>query len=97
MFKRSPNSATSLVFLAYLIMSSSPSVPSSLHYLFIVIYNGFTTMMACRVFRGVALGRIEDSSAQLGITSTRIAAAMQLEPLPPSSGDAHSRHLSDAG
>ncbi|KZP18042.1 hypothetical protein FIBSPDRAFT_864162, partial [Athelia psychrophila] len=41
--------------------------------------------MACLVFRGVALGQMENTSTQLGLTSTAINVAFQMDarPLPP--------------
>lgn len=72
------SSATILFFTLTTIFS--PLVPRNQRFILITSYVGFTNIMACRVFRGVALGMIytEDSP---GLTSTRIDAAIQLAPL----------------
>lgn len=76
-------SATILVYFANLGVIFSSSIPDGLRFTLIPAYIAFTNMVACRVFRGVALGSIENSPTGLGLTSTRIAAAFQLEPIPP--------------
>ncbi|KZP09164.1 hypothetical protein FIBSPDRAFT_873865, partial [Athelia psychrophila] len=42
-------------------------------------------MMACLIFRSAALGQMENTSTQLGLTSTAINVAFQMDvrPLPP--------------
>ncbi|KZP11667.1 hypothetical protein FIBSPDRAFT_962073 [Athelia psychrophila] len=52
-------------------------------YLLAALYAGYTNMMACRVFRGVALGLMHMGAAPAGLTSTRIAAAFELALIPP--------------
>ena len=93
--QRKRTSSTGLVYLAYLAMESFLLPQSSLRNALVTAYIVFTTMMACRVFCGVALGRIENSPTQLGITSTGIAAALQMEPLPPSRRDTYDRQWLD--
>ncbi|KZP33552.1 hypothetical protein FIBSPDRAFT_943344 [Athelia psychrophila] len=78
--------ATILVFIFNLIVIWSPFVPLSLgpgaHYIVFTIYNAFTNIMACRVFRGVALGMMHFEESSL--STTVIDAAFQLQPLPSS-------------
>lgn len=45
-------------------------------------YLSFTNTMACRAFRTIALGQLEKHITEVGLTSTNINAALQLEPLP---------------
>lgn len=54
----------------------SSRIPVNARYILTPAYAVLTNIMACRVFRGVALGNIEDSV----LTTTRIAAAFQLAP-----------------
>ncbi|KZP19464.1 hypothetical protein FIBSPDRAFT_1045441 [Athelia psychrophila] len=71
--------STILFFFVNLAVIWSPPVPAGAEYLLAALHVGFTNMMACRVFRGVALGTMQ---MEVGLTTTRIAAAFQLEPLP---------------
>ncbi|KZP10998.1 hypothetical protein FIBSPDRAFT_1051017 [Athelia psychrophila] len=70
--------ATVLFFLANLALLVSP-VPPSARFALTTMHLGFTNIMACHVFRGVALGAIERTPT--GLSSTRIAAAFQLSPM----------------
>ncbi|KZP14265.1 hypothetical protein FIBSPDRAFT_1048909 [Athelia psychrophila] len=75
--------AATVFFFANLAIITSPSIHySSLHYDLVGIYLGFTNIMACLVFRGVALGQIEKTPTQLGLTSTAINVAFQMDVLP---------------
>ncbi|KZP32783.1 hypothetical protein FIBSPDRAFT_1012773 [Athelia psychrophila] len=75
--------ATTVFFFANLAMITFPSVHYNwLRYDFIGLYLGFTNMMACLIFRGVALGQIEKTPTQLGLTSTAINVAFQMDVLP---------------
>ncbi|KZP24382.1 hypothetical protein FIBSPDRAFT_1042175 [Athelia psychrophila] len=78
--------ATTVTFFANLAMMTSPSIHNSwLHYALVGQYLGFTNMMACLVFWGVALRQIEKTPTQHGLTSTAINVAFQMDvlPLPP--------------
>lgn len=68
-------SSTILFFLINFAIICSPPTPTGAEYLIAIVYIAFTNMMACRVFRGVALGRMHVEVA--GLTSTRIAAVFQ--------------------
>ncbi|KZP32802.1 hypothetical protein FIBSPDRAFT_943790 [Athelia psychrophila] len=75
--------ATTVFFFANLATMTSPSIHYNwLHYNRIGICLGFSNMMACLVFRGVALGQIEKKPTQLGLTSTAINVAFQTDVLP---------------
>ncbi|KZP03556.1 hypothetical protein FIBSPDRAFT_467305 [Athelia psychrophila] len=75
--------ATTVLFFVNLALMTSPSIHYSwAHYDLIGLYLGFTNMMACLVFRGVALGQMENTSTQLGLTSTAINVAFQMDMLP---------------
>ncbi|KZP32791.1 hypothetical protein FIBSPDRAFT_1012776 [Athelia psychrophila] len=75
--------ATTVLFFVNLMMVASPTIHLSwLRYNLTGLYLGFTNMMACLVFRGVALGQMENTSTQLGLTSTAINVAFQMEVLP---------------
>lgn len=74
-------SATLLFFVAALVAISSPLVPATTRVIFRAFYIGFTNIMACTVFRGVALGMMQTENASFGLSSTRVAAAFRLEPL----------------
>ncbi|KZP11644.1 hypothetical protein FIBSPDRAFT_1050574 [Athelia psychrophila] len=52
-----------------------PPAPTGTLYTLASLYAGYTNMMACRVFRGVALGTMHMEAPSAGLTSTRIAAA----------------------
>lgn len=71
---------TIIAYFVYLGVKASPALGSS-QIALLSGYIAFTNMMACRVFRGVALGGLEDSPTQLGMSSTRIADVLQLGPL----------------
>ncbi|KZP25352.1 hypothetical protein FIBSPDRAFT_388354 [Athelia psychrophila] len=75
--------ASLLFSLTNLVLMLSPAPPAA-RYSLVTMYIGFTNIMACRVFRGVALGMMERSPTMLN--STEIAAAFQLCPL-SSDGD----------
>ncbi|KZP11651.1 hypothetical protein FIBSPDRAFT_1050579 [Athelia psychrophila] len=60
-----------------------PPAPAGAIYLLGALYAGYTNMMACRVFRGVALGTMHMAAPSAGLTSTRIAAAFELDLLSP--------------
>ncbi|KZP22069.1 hypothetical protein FIBSPDRAFT_491275 [Athelia psychrophila] len=75
--------ATTVFFFVNLATMTSPSIHYSwLHYNRIGLFLGFSNMMACLVFRGVALGQMENAPTQLGLTSTAINVAFQMEVLP---------------
>ncbi|KZP14289.1 hypothetical protein FIBSPDRAFT_834142 [Athelia psychrophila] len=71
-----------LTFWVNLAILVSPLIPASSHYALNTAYFAFTNIMACRVFRGVALGVLEKSPTTAGLSSTRIAAAFELAPVP---------------
>ncbi|KZP16261.1 hypothetical protein FIBSPDRAFT_866100 [Athelia psychrophila] len=77
--------AATLTFIANLAMMASPSIHYGWYYAFAGLYIGFTNTVACFVFRGVALGQIEKTPTQHGLTSTAINVAFQMDvlPLPP--------------
>ncbi|KZP26570.1 hypothetical protein FIBSPDRAFT_854614 [Athelia psychrophila] len=52
----------------------SPLVPEIQKYTLVNTYVTFTNIMACRVFRGVALGMLVDSNTVLSMGSIRVAA-----------------------
>ncbi|KZP13613.1 hypothetical protein FIBSPDRAFT_1049312, partial [Athelia psychrophila] len=79
-------------FWVNLIVKMSPLIPANSHFLLSSSYMPFMNIMACRVFRGVALGMIETSTTTSGLSSTRIAAAFELMPI-----SASSRHSLDSG
>ncbi|KZP10010.1 hypothetical protein FIBSPDRAFT_1051548 [Athelia psychrophila] len=74
--------ATILFFWVILAVMESPLIPVNYHYALNTPYMVFTNIMACRVFRGVALGMLENSPTTAGLSSTQIAAAFQLTPVP---------------
>ncbi|KAF7970553.1 hypothetical protein HWV62_23729 [Athelia sp. TMB] len=67
--------ASIVFFLANLAVIFSPGVPMTSHYLFAPAQSAFTNLMACCVFRGVALGVIEGTPADL--STMEITAALQ--------------------
>ncbi|KZP07980.1 hypothetical protein FIBSPDRAFT_874920 [Athelia psychrophila] len=71
-----------LFFWVHLIVKTSPLVPASFHNVLVTAYITFTNIMACRVFRGVALGVLETSAASSGLSTTQIVAAFELVPVP---------------
>lgn len=76
-------SAVVMIFFANLAVITSPSIHYPVeHYMLAGTYLSFTNIMACRAFRGIALGQLEDDTPHVGLTSTKINAAFQLEPLP---------------
>ncbi|KZP26073.1 hypothetical protein FIBSPDRAFT_1041124 [Athelia psychrophila] len=76
-------SSTTVLFFANLAVTTSPLAHHSRgHYSLTGLFVGFTNMMACLVFRGVALGQIEKAPTQLGLTSTAINVAFQMDVLP---------------
>ncbi|KZP07984.1 hypothetical protein FIBSPDRAFT_840687 [Athelia psychrophila] len=74
--------ATVLFFWVNLAVSVSPLVPVSARSSLTTSYMAFTNIMACTVFRGVALGMLENSPTSTGLSSTRIAAAFELASFP---------------
>ncbi|KZP05150.1 hypothetical protein FIBSPDRAFT_940636 [Athelia psychrophila] len=69
-----------LYFWVTFAVSVAPRIPASSHSLLTASCMAFTNLMACKVFRGVALGMLEESSTTSGLSSTRIAAAFALAP-----------------
>ncbi|KZP16998.1 hypothetical protein FIBSPDRAFT_934255 [Athelia psychrophila] len=61
-----------------------PPVPHGTMYMLAALFASYMNMMACRVFRGVALGTIHMEAPPSGLTSTQIAAAFELGPMAPS-------------
>ncbi|KZP26067.1 hypothetical protein FIBSPDRAFT_1041121 [Athelia psychrophila] len=75
--------AVVMSFFANLAVITSPSIHYPVeHYMLAGTYLSFTNIMACRAFRGIALRQLEDDTPHAGLTSTKINAAFQLEPLP---------------
>ncbi|KZP11653.1 hypothetical protein FIBSPDRAFT_1050581 [Athelia psychrophila] len=74
-------STIAYLFLHLAILWQPTSIPDTL-YIIAVLCASYTNMMACRVFRGVALGLMHMEAASAGLTSTRIAAAFELAPIP---------------
>ncbi|KZP11882.1 hypothetical protein FIBSPDRAFT_1050419 [Athelia psychrophila] len=77
--------ATTVLFFVNLATMTSPSLQYNwLHYNRIGLCLGFSNMMACLVFRGVALGQMENAPTQFGLTSTAINGALKTDvpPLP---------------
>jgi len=72
--------ATILFFFGNLVVMLSPSINPAFNSFMVTAYICFTNIMACSVFRGVALGTIEQTPA--GLNTTRIAAAFQMDSLP---------------
>lgn len=70
------------MFLPGLVVMLSPSITPVANHSLVAAYLGFANIMACHVFRGVALGRIH-SEDEFGLSSTRIAAAFGMTPLSP--------------
>lgn len=77
-----------LFFWVNLTVAVSPLIPATSHYVLDTPYLTFTSIMACKVFRGVALGVLEESpsTAKLGLSTTSIAAAFELAPVPTERG-----------
>ncbi|KZP26776.1 hypothetical protein FIBSPDRAFT_928449 [Athelia psychrophila] len=73
--------ASIMLFVINMILILSPLVPVGLHYILITAYAAFTNAIACHIFRSVALRHLDDPQPT-GLTSTRIAAALQLASLP---------------
>ncbi|KZP29162.1 hypothetical protein FIBSPDRAFT_947163 [Athelia psychrophila] len=73
--------ATILYFWVNIAVMVSPLVPANYHSVLTASYITFTNIMACRVFRGVALGMLEKSPTTAGLSSTQIAAAFELAPV----------------
>ena len=70
-------SASVVFFMANIVVMCAPSVPRASRFVLVPFYAGFTNMMAARVFRGVARGLLEGPP---GLTTSRIAAALQTRP-----------------
>ncbi|KZP11645.1 hypothetical protein FIBSPDRAFT_962052 [Athelia psychrophila] len=68
--------------IAYLLVHFAilwqPPAPAGAAYMLASLYGGYTNMMACRVFRGVAIGTVHMEAPSTGLFSTRIAAALEL-------------------
>ncbi|KZP11880.1 hypothetical protein FIBSPDRAFT_937235 [Athelia psychrophila] len=74
---------TVVFFFSNLVFVTAPSIHYNwLRYDLTGLYLGVTNIMACLVFRGVALGQMENASTQLGLTSTAINGAFQTDVLP---------------
>ncbi|KZP28290.1 hypothetical protein FIBSPDRAFT_852798 [Athelia psychrophila] len=54
-------------FLANLVVMTASGVPDSMQYILLPAYVGFTNIMSCAVFRGVALGVYHDKDAALAL------------------------------
>ncbi|KZP29607.1 hypothetical protein FIBSPDRAFT_946849 [Athelia psychrophila] len=67
-------SAIILFFFMNLIYMASPLVPEIQKYTLVNTYVTFTNIMACRVFRGVALGMLVDSNTVISMGSIRVTA-----------------------
>ncbi|KZP33080.1 hypothetical protein FIBSPDRAFT_1036237 [Athelia psychrophila] len=63
-----------LFFFVNLVVMCSPLVPVGMHYSLINTYLGFTNLMACKIFRGTALGMMQDSPSSWN--TARIGAAL---------------------
>lgn len=63
-----------LLFFVNLAMMYSPLVPAILHYSLVNTYIAFTNLMACKIFRGIALGMMQDNPS--GWNTARIEAAL---------------------
>ncbi|KZP33082.1 hypothetical protein FIBSPDRAFT_1036238 [Athelia psychrophila] len=63
-----------LFFFVNLVMMCSPLVPVIMHYSLINTYITFTNIMACKIFRGIALGMMQDSPSSWN--TARIGAAL---------------------
>ncbi|KZP13637.1 hypothetical protein FIBSPDRAFT_960426 [Athelia psychrophila] len=72
--------ASILLFFANLPIMLVPRVPESFRYIMVTEYISIVNIMACRVFRGAVLGHMINSTPD-GLTTTRINAAFQSEPL----------------
>lgn len=77
------SSVANVLFWANFAVMVSPAIKYHwLHYELTGLYLGFTNMMACRVFRGVALGQMEDNATQVGMSTTAVDAALRMDLLP---------------
>ena len=83
-------SAIILFFWVDVAVMVSPLVPVHSHWAVVTAYIAFTNMMACRVFRKVSVGMLDDSSHdQDGLSTTRIAAVFR-DLGPATTGDCES-------
>ncbi|KAF7974608.1 hypothetical protein HWV62_11572 [Athelia sp. TMB] len=73
----SVRSATILFFFLNLVIMESPRLGSVTRYSLVNMYIAFTNIMACRVFRGIALGVMEDNLNPTSWNTARIAAALE--------------------
>ncbi|KZP10255.1 hypothetical protein FIBSPDRAFT_1051424 [Athelia psychrophila] len=71
--------STFLYFFVNLAIIWIPFVPPGVQPILITIHSGFTNIMACHVFRGVALGMIHMEPHPIGLTSSAIVNAFQLD------------------
>lgn len=67
-----------MFFFANLAVIKSPLITEPLdHYTLVNMYIAFVNIMACRVFRGVALGMLHMENTPSGLSTTRIARALR--------------------
>ncbi|KZP14905.1 hypothetical protein FIBSPDRAFT_1048554 [Athelia psychrophila] len=71
--------STLLYFLVNFAIIWIPFAPPGGQFMLLTVHTGFTSIMACHVFRGVALGMIHMEPLPNGLTSTAIANAFQLD------------------
>ncbi|KZP10241.1 hypothetical protein FIBSPDRAFT_963241 [Athelia psychrophila] len=71
--------STILYFFFIFVILWIPFAPPGGHFILVTVHIGFTNIMACRVFRGVALGVIHMEPLPNGLTSTAIDNAFQLD------------------
>ncbi|KZP02047.1 hypothetical protein FIBSPDRAFT_970588 [Athelia psychrophila] len=64
-----------LFFFVNLATMCSPLVPVIMHYSLVNTYIAFTNLMACRIFRGIALGMMQDNPSSWN--TARISAALE--------------------
>lgn len=60
----------------------SAVAPIDYRFMFLNAVSALANIMACRVFRGVALGTMAARDMPSGLSTTRIDAALELHPLP---------------
>ncbi|KZP29389.1 hypothetical protein FIBSPDRAFT_884829 [Athelia psychrophila] len=71
-------SATIVGFSANFIVMYSSAVPFDYRFTLIEMVAAFANIMACRVFRGVALGTMASQNTPSGLSTTMIIAALEL-------------------
>ncbi|KZP18870.1 hypothetical protein FIBSPDRAFT_955838 [Athelia psychrophila] len=67
--------ATMVFFFVHLFVMESPLLSNILHYSLANAYIAFTNIMACRIFRGITLGMMEDNPTTWN--TARIGAALE--------------------